>query len=87
MSVRGNKMTRWRYWMFRLTAILVIPALTLVLLEMGLRILGVGYPSSFTLKGELNGRTSYVHNNKFTWLFFPPRIVPACAITKLSSPG
>lgn len=70
---RQDQMNRWRPWIFRITAI-IIPALFLVFLEIGLRIFGVGYPTSFTVKRELNDRTVYYNNDTFTRLFFPPKL-------------
>ncbi|MHC4112811.1 MAG: hypothetical protein ACYSUY_17190, partial [Planctomycetota bacterium] len=74
-----------RLWLFRIVALTVIPALLFLILELGLRIVGYGYPSTATIKYEVNGRTSYCDNVKFGWRFFPrniarefdPFIIPA----------
>ena len=63
-----------RLWLFRIVALTVIPALLFLLLELGLRIVGYGFPPTATIKCEVNGRTSYCDNIKFGWRFFPPNI-------------
>ncbi|MHC4543483.1 MAG: tetratricopeptide repeat protein [Planctomycetota bacterium] len=64
----------WRFWLFRLIALTVIPALLFLLLELGLRIVGYGFPAAAMLKCEVNGRTSYCDNVKFGWRFLPRNI-------------
>nr|MDA8171147.1 tetratricopeptide repeat protein [Nitrospiraceae bacterium] len=63
-----------RLWVFRLSGIILIPALVLVLAEAGLRVAGYGYPSGFLLKCVAAGRSAFAENNRFTWTFFPRRI-------------
>jgi tetratricopeptide (TPR) repeat protein len=63
-----------RLWLFRIVALTVIPALLFLLLEMGLRIVGYGYPSTVTIKCEVNGEASYCDNVKYGWRFFPRNI-------------
>jgi len=58
---------------FRLAAVLA-PFLLLALLELGLRLAGWGYPTSFFLQARQNGRTVLVENPKFGWRFFPPAV-------------
>jgi len=66
--------TGQRLWLFRIIALTVIPALLFLLLELSLRIVGYGYPSTATIKCEVNGRASYCDNVKFGWRFFPRNI-------------
>ncbi len=70
----SKKINDWRIWLFRIVAITVIPALVIVLLEVGLRIIGYGFPSNFITTSKINGKGYYCDNVKFTWLFFPPNI-------------
>lgn len=63
-----------RLWLFRIFALTVIPALLFLLLELGLRIVGYGYPSTATIKCEVNGEAYYCDNIKFGWRFFPRNI-------------
>jgi len=58
---------------FRLLALLS-PVLLLALLEIGLRIAGVGYPTSFFVPSRRDGQAVLVDNSKFGWRFFPPMI-------------
>jgi tetratricopeptide (TPR) repeat protein len=67
-------MSRYRLWLFRITAITFIPALFLISLEIALGILGFGYPTRFTVECEVNDRTAYCNNDKFSWLFFAPEL-------------
>lgn len=68
-SVQG--ISRRRRWIFRLVA-LWLPLVFLGLLELGLRLVGFGYPTSYFLKEKAAGRMVYVANPGFTRRFFPP---------------
>ena len=48
-------------------AVIVLPLAILAVLELGLRVFGVGYPTSFFLKDG----SKLVENQKFGWRFFP----------------
>jgi hypothetical protein len=72
--VAGRPITGWRLWLFRIIAFTVVPALLFLLLEIGLRIVGYGFPTTATIKCEVNGRASYCGNVKFGWRFFPRNI-------------
>jgi tetratricopeptide (TPR) repeat protein len=63
-----------RLWLFRSIAVVVIPVLTLVLLEIALRVIGYGYPASAFVKCRVDNRAVYCSNIKFAWQFFPPKI-------------
>lgn len=65
--------TPGRRWALRLAAALS-PLVVLVLLELGLRWGGYGYPTSFFLRTEVAGKPVYIENEKFGWRFFPPTI-------------
>ena len=68
------KLPAWRLWLFRLMAVILIPAVLIVLLEIGLRIFGYGYPTDFALKEKIDGRKVYLNNLSFCWRFFPKNI-------------
>ncbi len=63
-----------RLWLYRLTTITAIPILMFLLLEVGLRIVGYGYPSGVMMKTKVNGKEGYSENIKFGWRFFPRNI-------------
>jgi tetratricopeptide (TPR) repeat protein len=63
-----------RLWLFRIVALTVIPALLFLLLELGLRVVGYGFPPTATIKCQVNGTEAYGDNIKFGWRFFPPTI-------------
>jgi len=71
---QGKKSKSWRQWLFRIVAVVVIPALFFILLEAGLRIFGTGFHTDLTVKCEVNGSDAFCENNKFSWQFFPPRL-------------
>ena len=60
-----------RLWLFRIIALTVIPVLLFVLLELGLRISGYGFPADAMIKYKENGEVFYCDNVKFCWRFFP----------------
>ncbi len=66
--------TGWKLWLFRVLAIVIIPAFLFLILEVGLRITGYGYPTSLAIRCQANGVDSYCSNIKFSWRFFAPEI-------------
>ena len=62
----------WRRWAFLLAAMILAPAVVLLLLEAGLRLSGYGLPSSFFVK--VAGRDTLTTNRHFGKRFFPPAI-------------
>jgi len=65
--------SRHKIWFFRLLACIGFPIFSLVLLEVGLRLVNFGYPTSFLLKTWHKGKPYLVQNNQFGWRFFGPR--------------
>ncbi len=66
-----NSISKTRIWIFRLLLVVGAPLLFLALLEVGLRLVGYGNPTSFFISQE-NGTLGT--NTKFAWRFFDPRI-------------
>jgi tetratricopeptide (TPR) repeat protein len=58
-------------WLFRLAALILAPLLFLVLLEIGLRMGGYGYPSAATIPCAVDGVACRGDNVTFGWRFFP----------------
>jgi tetratricopeptide (TPR) repeat protein len=84
-EVSRKPITGWRLWLFRAIALTVIPALLFLLLEVGLRIAGYGYPADAMIRYKMNGRVFYCDNVKFCWRFFPKEIAREFSPFKLSS--
>jgi tetratricopeptide (TPR) repeat protein len=63
--------SRRRLWLFRFCAAILIPLMAIGGLELGLRLLGFGYPTSFFIKHQINGQDYYVPNDEFGYRFFP----------------
>jgi tetratricopeptide (TPR) repeat protein len=59
-------------WWFRLCAVVLVPVLLLSGLELTLRLFDYGYPTSFFLRTQIDGRGYFVTNDKFGYRFFPP---------------
>lgn len=59
-----------RLWCYRILAML-LPLAVLVLVELGLRVGGFGYPTAFFLNANDPGRTMLTDNPWFGWRFFP----------------
>lgn len=72
--VAPQVVTGWRLWLFRVIAVTVIPALLFLLLEITLRVVGYGFPTTTTIKHKVNTIPSYCNNTKFAWRFFHPNI-------------
>jgi tetratricopeptide (TPR) repeat protein len=73
--------SRSRTWLFRGLG-LACPLLLLALVEMALRLGGVGYPTGFLLRSRVPdphapaslNHAVWIDNQKFGWRFFPPAI-------------
>ena len=63
-----------RLWLFRIIAVIVIPALFFLLLELSLRVVGYGFPTTIAVKDKINDEPCYRNNAKFAWRFFNPNI-------------
>jgi tetratricopeptide (TPR) repeat protein len=63
-----------RLLLFRAIAVLVIPALLILLLEVGLRLVGYGYRPEAIIKYEVNDKEVCCDNSRFGWRFFPKNI-------------
>jgi tetratricopeptide (TPR) repeat protein len=63
-----------RMWLFRLFLVFVLPLIILLVLELGLRVIGVGYPTSIAVPCTVKDEDYYCNNTKFGWSFFPKRI-------------
>lgn len=66
-------LSKRKLWYFRLVALFGVPLLLLGALELGLRIAGFGYPTSFLLESSNGDKRTFVQNNQFGWRFFGPR--------------
>lgn len=52
----------------------MVPLALVCALELGLRLFGYGYPTSFFLQTKIGGQDYFVPNDKFGWRFFPPAL-------------
>jgi tetratricopeptide (TPR) repeat protein len=67
----ASRISRRRLWLFRFCAAVLVPLVILGGLELGLRLSGYGYATSFFLRCEINGQDYYVPNDEFGYRFFP----------------
>jgi len=61
-------------WLFRIVAVTIVPILSLLLLELTLRVVGYGYPARAVVKCRIDGRSCCCDNVRFSWRFFPARL-------------
>ena len=64
-----------RKWAFRLTALLGVPALVFGLLELALRLVGFGYPTTFFVSSPVPGESALVENLQFSRRYFPRELM------------
>src|ERR1051325_6814442 len=69
-STATTAMPKRRRWVFRLAAIILAPTLFFSVLEIGLRVAGVGHSVSFFLPLKIEGKDCLVENERYGWLFF-----------------
>jgi len=74
--VPPRRISGWRLWLFRITAISFIPVLIVVAVELSLRVLGFGYPTSAMVTREVSGRPMRCDSPDFARRFFPPELRP-----------
>ena len=72
--VPASSVTRRRLWLMRLCAMIFIPFFILGGIELGLRLAGYGYDTSFLRRIQIEGHDYFVPNEKFSYRFFPPAI-------------
>ena len=65
-------------WSFRLAALILAPVAFVLLVEVGLRAGGYGFPPAATIPCEVNGAACRGDNVKFGWRFFPRNIAQEC---------
>jgi len=58
--------------LFRIAVAPFISLFVLAAIELGLRLCGYGYPTSFFLRTKIDGREYFVPNDSFGFRFFPP---------------
>lgn len=66
-----------RLWLMRLAAATVVPFLILSAVELGLRLVGYGYQTSYFLPSNIAGQNFLLPNPKFAYRFFPPALARA----------
>lgn len=72
-----------RLWIFRLAALILVPAAALLAVELVLRLVGFGFPASFFV--DVPEETDVLTTNqRFGWRFFPPELARAPVPTKLA---
>ncbi|MEJ5238251.1 MAG: tetratricopeptide repeat protein [Limisphaera sp.] len=67
----STKVRGWKLWLGRLALSVLVPGLLVGLAELGLRWSGYGWPTSYFVPGESEGRPCWVENDRFAWRFFP----------------
>src|SRR3984957_76178 len=65
----------WRVWVLRILIGCLAPVLFVVVVELGLRICGVGYPTDVTVPCTVQGRPASCYNLFFAAPFFPPGMI------------
>ena len=75
-STESERVARgWHVWALRIVIGLFAPLLLLGLVEAGLRISGVGYPTEVTVPCTIQGRPAFCYNLFFAAPFFPPGMI------------
>lgn len=67
----------------RLMAATLVPLFLLGMLEVGLRVAGYGYSTSYWRPSEIDGQDYLVPNHKFTYRFFPPALARSPLLTRI----
>jgi tetratricopeptide (TPR) repeat protein len=70
-----NRTKTSQHWVLKITAAVISPIVLLAILEMGLRLAGVGFPTELTVPCTLQGQTAACYNLFFPAPFFPPGMI------------
>src|SRR5664280_2110269 len=70
----------WRFWLPRIATAILVPILLLGAMELGLRLLGVGYSTDLTQPCTVHGRPAACYNLFFPAPFFPPGMIKTCLL-------
>jgi tetratricopeptide (TPR) repeat protein len=80
-----------KLWAFRILACVGVPLLLAGILEAGLRIAGVGYPTTALIERDWQGTPTCFPNAEFSWRFFPRHLArdfePGLTFPKAKPPG
>ncbi len=90
MAAPEKQLSATKLWLFRLTALLLVPLLVLGAAELALRLAGYGYPVAFFRPQKIGGAEWLVENDKFGRRFFPSglaRIPAPTAFRETKPPG
>jgi tetratricopeptide (TPR) repeat protein len=71
----GREQHGWRVWIPRVVITIVVPVALLGALELGLRLLDVGYPTSLLQPCTIHGHAAACYNLFFPAPFFPPGMI------------
>lgn len=66
----SQPLSRGKLWLFRLLVAVGVPLVFLGAIELVLRLIGFGYPTSFLLPSQRDGQDVFIQNNQFGWRFF-----------------
>jgi tetratricopeptide (TPR) repeat protein len=88
-ALAPRRVSPGREWWFRLAAAVVIPLLLFSVAELGLRLVGYGYPTGFFLERSQEGRRVAIENRQFGWRFFPPHLarIPQPLVLTVKKPA
>lgn len=71
-NISQSRFIRRYKWLFTVVSMTIVPLLLLAGMEMGLRLAGYGYPTSYFVKKK--GEDVYLSNQRFGWRFFSPHL-------------
>src|SRR5271157_4666458 len=80
----------WRFWVPRIASAILVPILILVIVEVTLRLSGVGFSTELLVPCTLRGQPASCYNLFFPAPFFPPGMIKtpqAYAIPAKKTPG
>jgi tetratricopeptide (TPR) repeat protein len=63
-----------RLWLIRVIAYVLVPVIFFAGLELSLRIVGFGYPTSYFVPSQIKGEDFLIPNGYFSYRFFPPAL-------------
>lgn len=74
-----------RRWLYRVAAVLLLPLISLGVLELGLRVGGYGFNPDFFKPVRIGGKDYLVQNDSFGLRFFPPELARSPAPLRMEA--
>ena len=72
---KGESVKPWGRWAIGVASGILVPILLLIVIEQGLRVFNIGFPTDLTVPCTMQGKPAACYNLFFPAPFFPPGMI------------